>query len=140
MQPEPNVDRRETDKFNAFAAEWWDPKGPMHSLHAVNPLRLTFIHDRVNPSGKAVVDVGCGGGLLTEALAGEGARVTGLDLSADLVKMARRHAAQQGLHIDYRVQSAEQLSVDASAGFDIVTCMEVLEHIPTPADTVAACA
>lgn len=137
---ESNVDRRETEKFNAFAAEWWDPHGPMHSLHAVNPLRLKFIRDAVDVRGKVLLDVGCGGGLLAESLARAGAQVTGVDLSADLLEMARRHAQMQGLPVDYRVQSAEQVAEERPESFDIVICMEVLEHIPEPGKAVAACA
>jgi 2-polyprenyl-6-hydroxyphenyl methylase/3-demethylubiquinone-9 3-methyltransferase len=135
-----NVDSRETDKFGRLAAEWWDPKGPMHSLHAINPLRVGYIAGLVDLRGKALLDVGCGGGLLAESLARAGARVTGIDLAPDLVELARRHAQTQGLPVEYRLSSVEEMAVHQPGSFDVVTCMEVLEHIPEPARAVGACA
>ena len=138
--PQPsNVDPREIDKFNQLGSLWWDPRGPMHSLHTVNPLRAAFIASIGDLQDGELLDVGCGAGILTEALAKLGARVTAIDLSEDVLELARRHASAQGLKIDYRFISAEQLAEQQPATFDIVTCMEVLEHIPEPRRVVAAC-
>ncbi len=137
-QPE-NVDPRETDKFGKLSAIWWDPKGPMHSLHDINPLRIEFIAEEAPLAGRRVLDVGCGGGLLSEALAKLGAQVTGIDLSEDLIALAREHAKAQNLSIDYRNISVEKLAEEAPETYDVLTCMEVLEHIPDPQAVVAAC-
>ncbi len=138
--PEPmNLDPKETAKFGRLGAYWWDPRGPMHSLHSINPLRTKYIAENADVSGRSVLDIGCGGGLLTESLARLGAQVTGIDLSPDLLELARRHAAGQGLQITYREMSAEQLASQQPASFDVVTCMEVLEHIPDPQQVVRAC-
>jgi len=138
MQPSANVDSRETDKFSALAASWWDPKGPMHTLHAVNPLRTGYIAQSCEVRGSKVIDIGCGGGVLAESLTRLGARVTGVDLSQDLLGIARVHARDEGLAIDYRYISAEQLAEQDPGAFDIVTCMEVLEHVPRPDELVGA--
>ncbi len=139
--PQPaNVDHREIEKFSRLAALWWDAKGPMHSLHSINPLRLGFIRSAVDLHGRRVLDIGCGAGILAEALAKSGAVVTGIDLSADLLELAKRHASAQGLQVDYRPASAEQLAEQQPGGFEIVTCMEVLEHIPAPRSVINACA
>jgi len=140
MPPRTNVRPREVEKFRRLAARWWDPLGPMHSLHAVNPLRMGFIAREIEVRHLRVVDVGCGAGLLTESLARLGARVTGIDLAPDLVDMARMHATQKGLLVDYRILSIEELAQDLPGIFDVVTCMEVLEHIPQPAKVVGSCA
>src|SRR5512142_3150913 len=131
-----NVDARETDKFARLAADWWDPNGPMHSLHAINPLRTGFITRLVDVRGQDVLDVGCGGGLLAESLAHAGAHVTGIDLAQDLVELARRHAQAAGVQADYRLASVEHIAETQPQSFDVVTCMEVLEHIPQPAQAV----
>jgi 2-polyprenyl-6-hydroxyphenyl methylase/3-demethylubiquinone-9 3-methyltransferase len=135
-----NVDAREIDKFNRVAKTWWDPRGEMGTLHTINPLRARFILERLPSSGLRLLDVGCGGGILAEALAQAGARVTGIDLSEDSLQAARLHARSSGLAIDYLAESAESLAERQPDSFDAVTCMEMLEHVPDPARIVAACA
>ncbi|MEM9057635.1 MAG: bifunctional 2-polyprenyl-6-hydroxyphenol methylase/3-demethylubiquinol 3-O-methyltransferase UbiG, partial [Pseudomonadota bacterium] len=137
--PSPNVDPAEIAKFDAMAARWWDPEGDSAPLHAINPLRLGYVAERATLDGATVVDVGCGGGILTEALARRGARATGIDLGAAALGAARQHAQDAGLDIEYRKQSVERLADDRPGAFDIVTCMEMLEHVPDPASVVAAC-
>jgi 2-phosphoglycolate phosphatase len=136
-----NADQAELAKFSALAHRWWDPHSEFRPLHDINPLRLDYI-DRMagGLAEKRVVDIGCGGGILAEAMAGRGAQVTGIDLSEKALKVAQLHALESGAAVDYRLQSAEQLAATAPAGFDIVTCMEMLEHVPDPAQIVAACA
>lgn len=134
-----NADPREIARFAAQADSWWDPDGPFRALHAINDLRLDFIAARAPLSGRTVLDVGCGGGILAEALARRGAHVTGIDASAEAVAAARRHAAAAGLSIDYRVGTAESFAAGSGSSFDAVTCMELLEHVPRPAEVVQAC-
>ena len=131
-----NVDTRETEKFSALAARWWDPLGPMHTLHAVNPLRTAYIARSCELRDKKVIDIGCGGGVLAESLTHLGARVTGVDLSDQVLGIARTHAVKQGLKIDYRFISAEKLAEEQPGAFDVVTCLEVLEHVPRPQELV----
>lgn len=133
-----NADPREIARFAAQADSWWDPAGPFGALHAINELRLSFIAAHCPLSGRAILDVGCGGGILAEALARRGAAVTGIDASAAAIAAARRHAEAAGLAIDYRVATAEALAA-AGARFDAVVCMELLEHVPQPAEVVQAC-
>ncbi len=136
-----NADPKELERFEAVAGQWWDPDGPLKTLHGMNPLRLGFIKDRVPLAGLQVLDVGCGGGLLAEAMTAEGANVTGIDLAHEALLVARLHALENGLAIDYRETSAEDLARGGAAGsFDVVTCLEMLEHVPDPASVVAACA
>ena len=135
-----NVHEHEIEKFGAQADRWWDPRGEFKTLHAVNPLRLQFIRAYAGLPGKRVVDVGCGGGILSEGLARAGAEVTGIDLGQELLAVAREHAHDSGLVIDYRRISVETLAEEQPASFDHVTCMEMLEHVPDPASVVRACA
>ena len=136
-----NADPKELQRFEAVAGQWWDPDGPLKTLHGMNPLRMRFIKDRVPLAGLRVLDVGCGGGLLAEAMTAEGATVTGIDLAHEALLVARLHAIENGLAVDYRETSAEDLARDGAAGsFDVVTCLEMLEHVPNPASVVSACA
>ena len=135
-----NFNQAELDKFGALANRWWDPDGPQKALHALNPARLEYVSARTTLRNAEVLDVGCGGGLLSEALAREGAHVTALDLSPELVKVARLHGLESGVKVDYRVQSVESLAVEKAGHFDAITCMEMLEHVPDPAAIIQACA
>jgi len=134
-----NFDQAELDKFAALATRWWDADGPQKPLHALNPVRLRYVGDRASLRGARVLDIGCGGGLLSEALAREGADVTAIDLAPELVKVARLHALESGVQVDYRVQAAEDLASEQPESFDVVTCMEMLEHVPDPAAIIEAC-
>lgn len=134
-----NFRQEELDKFAALANRWWDPNGPQKPLHALNPVRLDYVKRRVSLAGLRVLDVGCGGGLLSEALAKEGAQVVAIDLAPELVKVARLHRLESGVEVDYRVQAVEALADEAPASFDAITCMEMLEHVPDPAAIIAAC-
>jgi len=135
-----NFRQSELDKFAALANRWWDPKGPQKALHALNPVRLGYVADRVALRGAKVLDVGCGGGLLSEALARAGADVTAIDLAADLIKVAKLHGLESGVKVDYRVQPVETLAAEQPGAFDAVTCMEMLEHVPDPGAILSACA
>jgi len=135
-----NVDASELAKFEKLASRWWDPESEFKPLHDINPLRLDFIDQRVGLNGKRVLDVGCGGGLLTEAMAGLGAHVTGIDLGEAPLAVARLHLKLSGHNISYERISAEALAAQRIAEFDVVTCLELLEHVPDPASTVRACA
>lgn len=135
-----NVDPAETAKFDAHAGQWWDPRGPLRTLHEINPVRLAWVAGHLRLDGARVVDVGCGGGVLSEALARAGASVTGIDLAPDALVAARGHAAEHGLEIDYREVSAAELAARAPGSFDALTCMELIEHVPDPAALVRACA
>src|SRR5215218_3199692 len=137
----PNADPAELAKFSALAHRWWDPNSEFKPLHDINPLRVDWI-DRVSGglAGRRVIDVGCGGGILSEAMALRGAQVTGADLSAKALAVARLHQLESGVEVDYRLVSAEALALAQPGAFDIVTCLEMLEHVPDPASVVAACA
>ena len=135
-----NFSQAELDKFGALANRWWDPAGPQKPLHALNPVRLQYVADRMQLQGAHVLDVGCGAGLLSEALAQRGAHVTAIDLAPELIKVANLHRLETSVAVDYRVQSVESLAAEAPGTFDAVTCMEMLEHVPDPAAIIAACA
>jgi 2-polyprenyl-6-hydroxyphenyl methylase/3-demethylubiquinone-9 3-methyltransferase len=135
-----NAEPSEVAKFGRLSGRWWDESGPLSTLHAINPLRCRYIADRAVLEGARVLDVGCGGGILSEALAKLGARVTGIDLAAENIATARQHAADQGLSIDYRTASAETTAAAEPGTFDLVTCLELLEHVPDPDATISACA
>ena len=134
-----NVSQAEIAKFGALANRWWDENGPQRPLHELNPARLGYVRDRVTLRGASVLDVGCGGGLLSEALAREGAQVTALDLSPDLIEIAKLHLLESGLKVDYRLQSVESLAESMPGAFDAITCMEMLEHVPDPGSVLTAC-
>jgi len=134
-----NSDTEEIKKFDDVAQVWWDPKGSMGTLHTINPLRTKFITDGLNLSGRKVLDVGCGGGILTEALARCGAQATGIDLSNESIEAAKVHARQQGLDIDYRYENIDETASKHAGEFDAITCMEMLEHVPEPKKIIGAC-
>ncbi|NYT61405.1 bifunctional 2-polyprenyl-6-hydroxyphenol methylase/3-demethylubiquinol 3-O-methyltransferase UbiG [Alcaligenaceae bacterium] len=137
----PNVDQAELDKFSALASRWWDPESEFKPLHAINPLRLGWITDLAGPlAGKKIIDVGCGGGILAESMAKAGAQVTGIDLAEKSLTVARLHGLESGVQVDYKAISAEQMATEQAGQFDIVTCMEMLEHVPDPGSIVQACA
>jgi 2-polyprenyl-6-hydroxyphenyl methylase/3-demethylubiquinone-9 3-methyltransferase len=135
-----NVDPLELDKFSELAHRWWDPRSEFKPLHDINPLRLSYIEDIAGLAGKTVLDVGCGGGILAESMAARGASVTGIDLADKPLKVAQLHLLESGLQVEYRKISAEALAEETPERYDVVTCMELLEHVPRPAETVRACA
>ncbi|HMK84457.1 MAG TPA: bifunctional 2-polyprenyl-6-hydroxyphenol methylase/3-demethylubiquinol 3-O-methyltransferase UbiG [Steroidobacteraceae bacterium] len=136
----PNVDPAELAKFSALAQRWWDPRGPQKPLHDLNPLRLAYVARAVALASSKILDVGCGGGILCESMAGAGARVLGIDLAQPVLEVARLHALEAKVSVEYRAIAAEDLALERPAEFDAVTCMEMLEHVPDPAamiDTLA---
>jgi 2-polyprenyl-6-hydroxyphenyl methylase/3-demethylubiquinone-9 3-methyltransferase len=135
-----NVDHSEIAKFSALAHRWWDPNSEFKPLHAINPLRLGWIKSFVNLEGKKVVDIGCGGGILAESISQSGADTTGIDLSEKALKVAELHALEVGANLTYRSISAEELAEEQAEQYDVVTCMEMLEHVPDPMSVVRACA
>jgi len=135
-----NTDLQEIDKFDRVSQIWWNPRGEMGTLHTINPLRMHFIMKNLTAPMPRVLDVGCGGGILSEALAKAGAHVTAIDLSDASLQVARRHAVPQGLAIDYRYERAEETATRHPGAFDATTCMEMLEHVPEPLKVIAACA
>lgn len=134
-----NVDPDEIAKFEKLATRWWDPESEFKPLHDINPLRLDFIDERAGLKGKSVLDIGCGGGILAESMAERGARVTGIDLGDAPLAVANLHLQESGRQVEYLKISAEDFADERPAGFDVVTCMELLEHVPDPASTIAAC-
>ena len=134
-----NLDPGELDRFERLAARWWDPEGDFRPLHDINPVRLDFIDERAALRGRTVLDVGCGGGLLAEAMHGRGAQVTGIDAGETAIEVAVRHAGESGAAVTYERTTAEELAAREPGRFDVVTCLELLEHVPDPASLVAAC-
>lgn len=135
-----NVDRNETAKFDRLAARWWDPNGESRPLHDLNPVRLNYVAERMALKNARVLDVGCGGGILSEALARAGALVTGIDLAPRVLEVARLHLHESGQQVEYREISVEALAAGQPGAFDAVTCMEMLEHVPDPGSVIGACA
>jgi 2-polyprenyl-6-hydroxyphenyl methylase/3-demethylubiquinone-9 3-methyltransferase len=135
-----NVDQAEISKFDALASRWWDPSGDFRPLHEINPLRLDYIRQRADLRGSKALDIGCGGGILAEALAAQGSTVTGIDMAPAPLAVARLHQAESGTSVDYQQATAEEFASRHAAQFDVVTCLEMLEHVPSPSGVVAACA
>lgn len=135
-----NVDRAEIAKFEALASRWWDRNSEFRPLHEINPLRCNWIDERVGLAGKRVLDVGCGGGILAEAMAQRGANVTGIDMGEAPLAVARLHQLESGVEVDYQQITAEELAEQQPESFDVVTCLEMLEHVPDPSSVIAACA
>ena len=140
MNTTANADQQELDKFGEVAHRWWDPNSEFRPLHDINPARVAWIDAHAELKDKRVIDIGCGGGLLSEGMAALGAQVTGIDLSEKALSVARLHLYESGHAVDYRLISAEAMAAEAPGSFDHVTCLEMLEHVPDPASTVAACA
>ena len=135
-----NLDPLEVAKFGELAHRWWDPLSEFRPLHEINPLRLNWIREKVNIAGKTVVDIGCGGGILSESLARAGANVKGIDLADKALRVAKLHSLETGVKVDYEKIAAEDLAASHPASFDVVTCMEMLEHVPDPQSSITACA
>ena len=136
----PNIDIAEQQKFDRIAATWWDPDGESRPLHDLNPARLAYILDRVEIDGANIIDVGCGGGILSESMAAQGAAVTGIDIAEKALSVARLHLHESGCAVDYQLSTAESWAENHPSSADVVTCMEMLEHVPDPASVVEACA
>ena len=135
-----NVDPAEVAKFDALASRWWDPDGEFRPLHEINPLRLDWIRQHVSLSGLKIVDIGCGGGILAEAMAAANADVTGIDMAEGPLAVARLHQHESGAKVDYRQATAEELAAAEAGSYDVVTCLEMLEHVPDPSQVIKSCA
>lgn len=135
-----NVDQAEVHKFNQLAARWWDPDSEFKTLHDINPLRIAYLQRHVALAGQRVLDVGCGGGILSEAMAQHGAQVTGIDMGEMALRVAKLHTLESGVEVDYQQLSVEQLAAANPEPYDVITCMELLEHLPDPGSAIAACA
>ncbi len=135
-----NVDQGEVGKFDQLASRWWDPKSEFRPLHEINPLRLEWVNKLAPLAGKKVIDIGCGGGILSESMAALGADVTGIDMAPTPLQVAKLHLKETGLQVDYQQITAEHMAEEHAGEFDVVTCMEMLEHVPDPASVVKACA
>jgi 2-polyprenyl-6-hydroxyphenyl methylase/3-demethylubiquinone-9 3-methyltransferase len=136
----PNIDPAEIAKFSELSTHWWDTEGELRTLHQINPLRLRYINDKAKLAGKNVLDIGCGGGILAEGMAKIGANVTGIDMSESSINVAKLHQYESGTNVDYLVTTAESLAAERPAQFDVVTCLEMLEHVPDPASIIQAAA
>lgn len=134
-----NIDPREINKFEQLASRWWDPNSEFKPLHEINPLRLDYIDQRADLAGKRVLDVGCGGGILSEGMATRGANVTGIDMGEAPLNVARLHLLESGLEVDYIQTTVEDMAGEQPGSFNVVTCMEMLEHVPDPASVIASC-
>ncbi|NOY67813.1 MAG: bifunctional 2-polyprenyl-6-hydroxyphenol methylase/3-demethylubiquinol 3-O-methyltransferase UbiG [Gammaproteobacteria bacterium] len=139
IQDKPNIDPLEIKKFEELASRWWDPNSEFKPLHEINPLRLNFIDQHASLAGKTVLDVGCGGGILAESMATRKADVTGIDMGAAPLNVARLHLLESGQKVDYRQITAEEMALEKPAHYDVVTCMEMLEHVPDPSSIIQSC-
>lgn len=135
-----NIDQNEIDKFSELSSHWWDPQGELKSLHDINPLRLDWINQKICLEGKNVIDIGCGGGILSESMAKLGAHVTGVDMSQAAINVANLHQLESGVQVEYALRTAEKMAEERPANYDVVTCLEMLEHVPDPASIIRACA
>ncbi len=135
-----NIDQAEINKFSAHAVHWWDLQGEFKPLHDINPLRVNYINEKIPLAGKTAIDIGCGGGILTESMAKLGANMMGIDMSEAALQVAKLHQLETGTHIDYQLTTAEAIAAKRPGQFDVVTCLEMLEHVPDPASVIAACA
>jgi 2-polyprenyl-6-hydroxyphenyl methylase/3-demethylubiquinone-9 3-methyltransferase len=135
-----NIDPAEIAKFTELSSHWWDPMGDLKTLHEINPLRLNWIHEKNPLHDKTIIDIGCGGGILTESMAKLGAHVTGIDMSQGAINVANLHQLESGVQVEYLLKTAEKMAEERPENYDIVTCMEMLEHVPDPAAVIRACA